>query len=240
MFPPPAVKRGLVMIDGQNLFHAARECFGQTTPSYDALALAQRICKDQGWELAQVRFYTGIPSARENPNWHDFWSRKLLRMSRQGVEVFTRELRYRKVTFRTEDGFEHSFRAPTEKGVDIRIALDLMRLTNERAFDAVAIFSQDQDFTEVVQDVRRMGKEQHRWLQVASAFPAGGTMRTTPRGINGTDWITIPWASYRECLDPMKYPRLGDAKQGLATPGAARSPSTGEVAEQEEESLIQR
>ncbi len=36
----PATKRAVAFIDGQNLFHAAREAFGYTYPNYDVMALA--------------------------------------------------------------------------------------------------------------------------------------------------------------------------------------------------------
>jgi len=44
-------------VDGQNLFHAAREAFGYTYPNYDISALSRQVCAGQGWELSQVCFY---------------------------------------------------------------------------------------------------------------------------------------------------------------------------------------
>ncbi len=73
----PGVKRAVAFIDGQNLFHAAREAFGYTYPNYDVRVLAERVCADRGWQLAQARFYTGIPDREDNARWHDFWSAKL-------------------------------------------------------------------------------------------------------------------------------------------------------------------
>ena len=40
----PPVKRAVVFVDGQNLFHAAREAFGYTYPNYDVSALAKQVC----------------------------------------------------------------------------------------------------------------------------------------------------------------------------------------------------
>ncbi len=37
----PPVKRAVVLVDGQKLFHAAREAFGYTYPNYDVAALAE-------------------------------------------------------------------------------------------------------------------------------------------------------------------------------------------------------
>ena len=39
---PPA-KRAVAFVDGQNLFHAAREAFGYTYPNYAVRALAERV-----------------------------------------------------------------------------------------------------------------------------------------------------------------------------------------------------
>jgi hypothetical protein len=47
------VLRTVAFVDGQNLFHAAREAFGYTYPNYDVSALATAICKRQGWQASQ-------------------------------------------------------------------------------------------------------------------------------------------------------------------------------------------
>src|SRR5207247_1715599 len=67
MPPDPPVKRTVVFVDGQNLFHAAREAFGYTYPNYDVRLLAERICAGRGWKLTQARFYTGIPDPGPGP-----------------------------------------------------------------------------------------------------------------------------------------------------------------------------
>ena len=57
-------------IDGQNLFHAARESFGHTFPNYHVLALSQAVCNRAGGQLSQVRFYTGVPDRQDDPFWN--------------------------------------------------------------------------------------------------------------------------------------------------------------------------
>jgi hypothetical protein len=54
-------KKSILFIDGQNLFYAAKEAFGYTYPNYDPKKLAGRICQQEGWQLAEARFYTGVP-----------------------------------------------------------------------------------------------------------------------------------------------------------------------------------
>jgi hypothetical protein len=94
----PTTKRTIAFLDGQNLFHAAREAFGAIYPDYDPLALAQKVCSKQGWSLTGTRFYTGVPDSTDNAFWHHFWSAKLLAMKRRGLVVFSRRLRYRNKT----------------------------------------------------------------------------------------------------------------------------------------------
>ena len=94
----PSLKRAITFIDGQNLFHAARESFGYTYPNYDVLALSESICRAAAWKLTEVRFYTGIPDILDDPKWNHFWSAKLAVMGRQGVRVFSLSLRYRNRT----------------------------------------------------------------------------------------------------------------------------------------------
>jgi len=95
MSQEPSHKRAVSFIDGQNLFYAAKEAFGYSHPNYDVHALSRALCQRQGWQLAQVRFYTGIPDIADDADKNYFWSGKLALMGKQGIEVFSRTLRYR-------------------------------------------------------------------------------------------------------------------------------------------------
>ena len=66
------------------------------------------------------------------------------------------------------------------------------------------VFSQDQDLSEVADEVRVIAKEQGRWIKMASAFPVSPTARNR-RGINKTDWVSIDRAIYDACLDHRDY-----------------------------------
>ena len=204
--PPvePSIKRSVVFVDGQNIFHAAREAFGYTHPNYDVPALARAICHAKGWDLRQARFYTGIPDAADDAFWHRFWSGKLRVMSWQGVDIFSRPLRYRNKTVKLPDGTKHTFLAGEEKGIDVRIALDVIRMAHRNEYDVALIFSQDQDLSEVAVEIRAIAREQDRWIKVACAFPFSPTTRNR-RGIDRTDWIRIDRAMYDVCLDRRDY-----------------------------------
>jgi uncharacterized LabA/DUF88 family protein len=200
----PPNKRVVAFVDGQNLFHAAKDAFGYPYPNYDIAALATRLCEGQRWQLQQARFYTGIPNPADDAFWNHFWIGKLRTMSWQKVHVFSRPLRYRNQTVELPDGKTYTFLVGQEKGVDVRIALDVVRLAHKSVYDVALILSQDQDLSEVAEEVRVLAHEQNRWIKVACAFPFSPTTRNR-RGINGADWIKIDRATYDACLDTRDY-----------------------------------
>jgi uncharacterized LabA/DUF88 family protein len=200
----PLIKRTICFFDGQNLFHHAKAAFGITYPNYSPLALASRLCLDCGFNLHQIRFYTGIPSKNDDEFWNVFWSAKLLAMSRMGIYTFSRPLRYRKRSFKISPGVEFSRDVGEEKGIDVRIAIDIIRLVRTNELDVALLFSQDEDFSEVADEVRAIAIEQNRWIKIASAFPSSPTA-SNKRGIEKTDWIPINYDTYNACADPRDY-----------------------------------
>ncbi len=200
----PPTKRVVAFIDAQNLFHAAKEAFGYRYPNFDPLQLVAKVCEDRYWRLAETRLYTGVPAAADNAFWSHFWTAKLAQMGREGVITYSRALRYRNQTVRLPDGREQTILVGQEKGIDIRLALDVVRLAHQRAYDVALVFSQDQDLSEVADEIRAVAREQDRWIKIASAYPSSPTSRNT-RGINRTDWIRIDRATYECCIDARDY-----------------------------------
>ena len=197
-------KRVAVFVDGQNLFYAAKDAFGYIFPNYDIQKLAESICHRQGWQLTKVSFYTGVPSPLENESGHQFWVAKLGAMGHQGIKIFSRPLRYRNKVIELPDGTASAITVGQEKGVDVRLALDVVRSAYRQECDVVLIFSQDQDMSEVAEEVRLIAHEQNRWIKIASAYPVSATT-TNKRGIEKTDWIRIDRTTYDACLDPKNY-----------------------------------
>jgi len=140
--------------------------------------------------------------------------KKLRVMSWQAVEVFSRPLRYRNRVVRLPDGAEHAYLAAEEKGIDVRIALDVIRLAHHREYDVALLFSQDQDLSEVAEEIRAISREQDRWIKIACAFPLSPTTRNR-RGIDRTDWIKVDRATYDACLDRRDYRWKPPSRGGL-------------------------
>jgi uncharacterized LabA/DUF88 family protein len=200
----PAIKRAVAFIDGQNLFHHARQAFGYHYPNYDIKKLFESVCKAQAWDLTGIRFYTGVPDPSDDPFWNHFWVGKLASMGRQGIKVFSRSLRYRNKTVKMPNGTIFSFLHGEEKGIDVRIALDIIGMAVRNQYDVALVFSQDQDLSEVADEIRVIARQQSRWIRIACAYPLSPTSQNR-RGINGSQWIPIDRATYDACLDPKDY-----------------------------------
>lgn len=184
----------MVFIDGQNLYHCAMEAWGRDQynwPSYDPVLIAQTLTNlEPDRELVRVFFYTGVPDPHKHAFWHAFWSNKLraLRNSKTPVSVFAGRLS------------QHG----QEKGVDVRIAVDLLISTFDSKFDVAIIVSQDTDLNEAISACRIILTRQKRTVKFESAFPVGpGTTNT--RGLAGTTWRVIDKAMYDRCRDPREY-----------------------------------
>ncbi len=150
MIIEPTVKRAVAFIDGQNLFYSTKESFGYSWPNFDPKALAKEVCRAKGWDLLQTRFYTGIPDPGIDPLWNRFWIKKLAYLGSRGVCTCSRPLRYRHETVKLADGTEKPITVGREKGVDIRIALDIVNLALNNGMDVLrALHRSDQQVLDV-------------------------------------------------------------------------------------------
>jgi uncharacterized LabA/DUF88 family protein len=195
-YSEPEKKKIVTFFDCQNLFLAIKTLWGYSFPNFDPVKLSKLVSQNQSaydGKLKGIRLYTGIHEVSVNPAWHDFWARKLANHSNQDPRVFTysRPLRYSNGVAR-------------EKGIDIRIALDLVRMARLKEYDIAVLFSQDADFSEVADEIRLISKEQSRWIKIASAFPFSPNS-AKPFGVPKTDWLRISKEDYDSCIDPTDY-----------------------------------
>jgi uncharacterized LabA/DUF88 family protein len=188
----------ILFFDGQHLYRSAKDAWrslppigpsNYSWPSYDVVKLANRlVATDPQRIIKQIRFYTGVPDFNIDARWHTFWTKKLKHLQSQGVVIYKG---------RINSGNQ-------EKGVDVRLAIDLIKLTYEKEYDVALIVSQDWDFGPAVALAKEIARDQSRQLIFESHFPI--SMRTTnTRGIPGTNWIGIDKTTYDTCFDPNDY-----------------------------------
>src|SRR5260370_41959287 len=107
--------------------------------------MGQEGRRAQNWDFVRTAFYPGGSDRVDDPLKSGFWSAKLAVMGRQGIVVYSRALRYRNKTVRLPDGSIHSFLHGQEKGIDVRIALDVIGMAVRNEYDVAVVFSQVQE-----------------------------------------------------------------------------------------------
>ena len=238
----PDTKRAVSFFDGQNLYRHAKDAVGHYHPNYDPHRLADAVCAEHGWINRGVRFYTGVPSARSAPMWHGYWTRRLTAMRRAGIAVTSRPLRYRVESIRLPDGSVHELPVQREKGIDLRLGLDVVRMARNGQMDVAVLFSQDQELAEVASGLLDAGvivREYSKGDMTAEtvAERLGQTGCTTISGIYAgaaTGAVLGPVGAavgsvagfmlaamvYQSCLDVFKEAQLGrDGSKRLAALG---------------------
>lgn len=204
----PPIKYAMGFFDGQNVFQHAMKAFGHYHPNYDPKKLHEAVCAANGWKPNAIRFYTGVPDHKHDPMWAAYWANRVLAMKRAGIIVTTRPLRYREEEVEI-NGQKTIVTTPQEKGIDVRLALDLVSCALSEQYQAAVIYSQDQDLCEAVEEVKGIAQKQGRFIEIASAFPFGPNA-SVRRGIDKTSWVKIDEATYNSCLDPYDYrPKRG-------------------------------
>lgn len=158
----PVPTRVMVFVDAQNLYHRCRDHFGHPwihpRSLADALVAEDRAKQGDTHVLAGVRYYTGIHDANRNPRGHSLMARRLSAYEAAGVRVLGIPLRY-----------DSKGRA-REKGVDVRLALDLFRLGSKGLYDVAIIVSEDSDLDPAAHDVYSL-RDAERWIAVENALP---------------------------------------------------------------------
>lgn len=194
----------MAFFDGQNLYRHAKDAFGHHHPNYDPKKLHHAVCAHFGFTPNLTRFYSGVPEESESRMWSGYWSNRVLAMKRAGIHVTTRKIRYHNEQVEMFDGTTKIIKTPQEKGIDVRIALDLVACARRREFQAAILFSQDHDLAEVVDEIRAIAREQEREIRIICAFPDSPTA-SYRRGVERTTWFRMDQEFYDRCLDPYDY-----------------------------------
>jgi uncharacterized LabA/DUF88 family protein len=125
-------------------------------------------------QLEKVKIYRGLPNARKDPRTNAAAQKQKTRWETGAhagkVEVHTRPLAYRTEKLLDDAGAEILREIGREKGVDVELAIDLVRdmlFTNPPACDVAVVFSEDSDFHpayELILETRgKDGLEIARW-----------------------------------------------------------------------------
>jgi len=214
--PPrrPSPLRVIVFIDGQNLYNDCKRLFGKG--EVHPHLLAQELCGPRfgnDRQLVQVRFYTGIHTPNRSPSMNAYMTRRIERMKLEGVWVFSRPLKYTReyVEERNNPGVFKKIWKGREKGVDVRLALDLVMMAVEDRYDVAVVVSTDTDIDEAIEEVLHLRTRLGRWLAVENAVcvppqdPITGRRPPFKRLKNAGRLLYIDEELFRKVVDMTDY-----------------------------------
>ncbi len=146
-------------MDAQNVYRDARRAFftaldpapkGQVSPRQFGEMLVALRKEPPDRQLVQVRVYTGRPNSTKDPKTYGAHMRQCARWSRdKDVLVIARALRYPR-NWPTE--------RPQEKGIDVQLAVDLVRGYVADEFDIGIVASTDTDLVPALEAVLEFDK----------------------------------------------------------------------------------
>ena len=139
-------KKVIVYIDGQNFYHSVRDTFGQ---KFDAKytnfwKLAEFLSGSQDLELVGVKYYTAHYPFEVDPEKNRQDQAAFDRWKAQGVKI---ELGI----FKT-----HPSQPPVEKGVDVRLAIDLVVDGFSGYYNRAYVLSKDSDIVPAISKIRQL------------------------------------------------------------------------------------
>jgi len=147
-------KRAFVFIDGGNFYFKLKELTYKLNGKYSLIdfnfrGFSEWLVKPN--ELSEVRYYLGIVKReRNNPKSEKLYAdqqRLIGKLQQQNINItFGHVIR-------------HPDRTHHEKGVDVRLAVEMIRFARENKYDIAYLVSSDTDLVAAVEEVRAFGKK---------------------------------------------------------------------------------
>jgi hypothetical protein len=153
-----------VFFDWQNVYKRARDAFehpenapshkGQADPVELAMLLVERHQAQfpgATFALEQIRIYRGRPLANRDQGGYNSFQRQTSIWA-QNAKVVPK---YRDLRYPEDWGMEGCTDKPREKGVDVALAVDLVTLARDEAYDVAILMSADFDLVPAVEHLVR-------------------------------------------------------------------------------------
>ena len=145
--------RVIVFIDGNNFYHRLRYLTTNRKTisllAFDFVGFCKWLCKNN--ELVEIRYYIGVVRRQKNnvksEKMYTDQQRLFFKLQRQNVKIILGQL------IQHRDGTYH------EKGVDVRLAVEMIRLARQNKYDIVYLLSSDTDLVPAVEEVLTFNKK---------------------------------------------------------------------------------
>ena len=156
VLPEPNSERVNVYIDGSNLYHLLRGRFGRAGLNF--LAFARKLAGQR--QLQRIYYYTAPIDQSKQPALYQSQQRFFQHLRR----IRQLELRLGRLVYPSGGNTPLH-----EKGVDVKLATDMVLHGVTNRFDAAVLVSSDTDFRDVIEIIRGFGLQ----AEVAMVDPFG-------------------------------------------------------------------
>jgi uncharacterized LabA/DUF88 family protein len=141
----------VAFVDLQNFHYFLKENCRVPAQHVHLPNLLKEFGRHHGLPLRDIRVFTGIHDAEREPQFHEAMAKRLRWLQRFGVKTVALPLSY------YEDKVTKQVRSQ-EKGVDVRIASEILRAVNDGLHRALVI-TQDKDISQAVKVASEMALE---------------------------------------------------------------------------------
>jgi uncharacterized LabA/DUF88 family protein len=200
--------RVVVFLDYQNVYKGARSCFHDPQAPHmygqiDPLRLGQHLAAASPYdrELTQVRVYRGRPDASRDEKGYSACTRQCAIWEQDPrVKAILRTLAY-------PHGWPEASlpgEKPREKGIDVALAIDFVRMAVEQEYDVGILMSTDTDLKPALEVVDSLSRGQ---IRAEVAAWSGEGMHNRRLAVAGRrlwcHWLDK--AAYQFAADPKSY-----------------------------------
>lgn len=141
-------KKVAIYIDGSNLYNKLKELKIPNTTEFDYLGLCKFLSRNR--KIISCRYYVGVVRVKENnPKGQELRMRQQKLFNNLTKQNFVIKRGY----LMESNGKYH------EKGVDVKLATDLLVGAYEDIYDTAILVSSDTDLIPAIKKVRYLGKE---------------------------------------------------------------------------------
>ena len=170
--------KAIIFIDANNWYHNVKKFFNPS--DIDITKVAEYISKEKNLDIEEIRWYTSIPNIELDKLKYMRHMDFLSNLEKQGVEIITRKLQKlsNKELKRKRQDFIESWNLcevckpiveasfldisdhnQKEKGIDVWIAIDMVKEAITENIDCVVLISGDADFVPAFNLIKEVGKD---------------------------------------------------------------------------------
>jgi len=135
-------KRVMIFIDGSNFYHGLKNVVGKTNINFQKLA--EKLCGER--ELVRIYYYNAPVQREDNEEMY---------RSQQKFFSYLDDIPY----FQIKLGrLEKRGSTWVEKGVDVRLAVDMLSMAVKKLYDVAILISGDGDFASAIDTIKDLGQ----------------------------------------------------------------------------------